>query len=81
MWNPRLCLNSAEPQPGPQPPSLQVDASSNTDKYYVLQALTAGSKYYLFTRWGRTGEKMNEAWERGVEGLSVLEGVQRGMGS
>ncbi len=38
----------------------QVDVTKNTDKYYILQMISAESKssgevYYVYTRWGRTG--------------------------
>jgi len=40
----------------------QVDVKSNTDKFYFIQLIIVeqtrkSSKYYLFTKWGRTGSK------------------------
>ncbi|OQR84554.1 hypothetical protein ACHHYP_13251 [Achlya hypogyna] len=32
-----------------------VDIPTNTDKYYLLQAIQAGESYHVFARWGRTG--------------------------
>jgi hypothetical protein len=33
----------------------QVDLSKNTDKYYVLQAVTDHTNHYVYSHWGRTG--------------------------
>ncbi|ETW05310.1 hypothetical protein H310_04263 [Aphanomyces invadans] len=37
---------------------VQIDLAKNTDKYYVLQLIAVGhgQTYYVFTRWGRTGQ-------------------------
>lgn len=35
----------------------QVDIVKNSNKFYILQLLTSGSKYYLWTRYGRVGDK------------------------
>ncbi|CAK4072533.1 unnamed protein product [Aphanomyces euteiches] len=32
-----------------------VDLSQNSDKYYILQVLQAGTEFHCFSRWGRTG--------------------------
>ncbi|PIK56560.1 putative poly [Apostichopus japonicus] len=34
----------------------QTNIERNKNKYYVIQLLTEGAKYHLFTRWGRVGE-------------------------
>jgi poly [ADP-ribose] polymerase len=34
----------------------QVDIEKNNNKFYILQLLTNGSKYYLWTRYGRVGD-------------------------
>jgi len=35
----------------------QVDISKNSNKFYIIQLLTDGQKYYMFTRYGRVGDK------------------------
>ncbi|XP_072026279.1 LOW QUALITY PROTEIN: protein mono-ADP-ribosyltransferase PARP3-like [Amphiura filiformis] len=34
----------------------QTNISQNNNKYYVIQLLQAGARFYLWTRWGRVGE-------------------------
>jgi poly [ADP-ribose] polymerase 2/3/4 len=34
----------------------QTNIGANNNKFYVLQLLASGSKYYAWTRWGRVGE-------------------------
>ena len=31
----------------------QTNIGANNNKYYVIQALTQGGKFYTWTRWGR----------------------------
>jgi len=33
----------------------KVDIKKNTDKFYIMQLITDGADFYVFTRWGRTG--------------------------
>ncbi|KAF0974778.1 hypothetical protein FDP41_006252 [Naegleria fowleri] len=35
----------------------QTNASANNNKFYVIQLIESGSKYYVFNRWGRVGAK------------------------
>lgn len=35
----------------------QVDIKKNSNKFYMMQIVTDGTKYYLWTRYGRVGEK------------------------
>ena len=34
----------------------QTNIGHNNNKYYVIQLLESGGKYYTWTRWGRVGE-------------------------
>ncbi|CAF0974544.1 unnamed protein product [Adineta ricciae] len=34
----------------------QTNIGANNNKFYVIQALTLGGKFYTWTRWGRVGE-------------------------
>jgi poly [ADP-ribose] polymerase len=34
----------------------QTNVGANNNKFYVIQLLTKGGKYYAWTRWGRVGE-------------------------
>ena len=34
----------------------QTNINANNNKYYILQMLTKGSTFYVWTRWGRVGE-------------------------
>lgn len=31
----------------------QTNIGANNNKFYVIQALSSGSRYYTYTRWGR----------------------------
>ncbi|KAG2378279.1 hypothetical protein C9374_008422 [Naegleria lovaniensis] len=35
----------------------QTNASANNNKFYIIQLIESGSKYYVFNRWGRVGAK------------------------
>jgi poly [ADP-ribose] polymerase len=35
----------------------QTNIKQNNNKFYVLQMLEKGSSYYVWTRWGRVGER------------------------
>jgi poly [ADP-ribose] polymerase len=39
----------------------QSNISMNNNKFYVLQLLTKGGNYWVFSRWGRVGENGNNA--------------------
>src|SRR5437764_5298152 len=34
----------------------QTNIGANNNKYYVIQLVESGSKFYTWTRWGRVGE-------------------------
>lgn len=62
--------------------TVQIEVSSNTDKYFVMQSLQGdasggGSKWLVFTRWGRTGTKgqirCEGPYETAEEAHAVLE--------
>lgn len=35
----------------------QTNIAANNNKFFVIQLLTDGAKYFEFARWGRVGEK------------------------
>ena len=37
----------------------QTNIGDNNNKYYVIQLVTANSKYHVFTRWGRVVSNLN----------------------
>jgi len=40
----------------------QTDVANNNNKYYFIQCLSKGGKYFLWTRWGRVGDaKSNQS--------------------
>lgn len=60
----------------------QVDVSTNTDKYYIIQVLVSAArrqpnKYYVFLRWGRTGSngqnQLHGAYSTLAEAIEVFE--------
>lgn len=50
----------------------KIDLKKNEDKYYIVQAVKDGKKYFCFTRWGRTGTKGQTELKAGDE-TSVLD--------
>src|SRR5688572_22332624 len=39
----------------------QTNIGANNNKFYVIQLLEKGGKYYAWTRWGRVGEEGQNA--------------------
>jgi poly [ADP-ribose] polymerase 2/3/4 len=51
----------------------QTNIGHNNNKYYVIQLLASGGKYYTWTRWGRVGEDGQNA----LLGDGSLPGAQK----
>ncbi|XP_071815911.1 protein mono-ADP-ribosyltransferase PARP3-like [Apostichopus japonicus] len=52
----------------------QTNINQNNNKYFVIQLLTGGAKYHVFTRWGRVGEPgMNATKSFGDEEAAIKE--------
>ena len=58
---------------------VQIDIASNSDKYFVMQALSGEAikgrkketKHFVFTRWGRTGTRGQVKCEGPLEGAEA----------
>ena len=42
----------------------QTNIGANNNKFYVLQALKQGARFYTYTRWGRVVSVGDETYER-----------------
>lgn len=40
----------------------QTNIGANNNKFYVIQALTQGGRFYAWTRWGRVVSNEKKRW-------------------
>jgi len=55
----------------------QTNIGENNNKFYVIQLITKGGKYYTWTRWGRVGETGQSA----LIGPTEFDGALKGFNS
>lgn len=59
----------------------QVDISKNSNKFYIIQIIKASDGYYLWTRYGRVGEKGRTSSKRYQNEYSAIAEFNRVYGS
>jgi len=56
----------------------QTNIGGNNNKYYIIQLLTKGNSYFVWTRWGRVGEDgQNKLDSKGADLQAAIKGFEK----